>query len=401
MIGRQPILDRNQNVIGYELLFRSSQGSPGTVDGDFATTEVILNTFSEIGIDNLVGGKMAFINFTRNFISGELPIPFPPGQTVIEVLEDIKLDKSILSDLATLAQKGFTIAMDDVVTFERVKPSIGLAKIVKIDFPFVRKDDLPWLVRKIRESGMWPLAEKVETQEEYQFCRSVGFELFQGYYFSKPSIIHGSRIDSSRMIILHALALLQDPNINFQMLEDVLQRDVTLSYKLLKLSNSAYYSQQGKVNSISQTIGMIGITQLSGWLTLMLISSTENKPHELTTVALLRAKLCESLGKLIGYPDTNSLFMIGLFSVLDALFDTPIDKVLSALPIAADVANALLTRSGQAGQIYTLVLLLESGQLEYASALGLPVDVIRKAYVQSVRWTNDVIAKTEAALKSN
>jgi EAL and modified HD-GYP domain-containing signal transduction protein len=387
--------------MGYELLFRSAQGSPGSVDGDRATTEVILNTFSEIGIENLVGEKMAFINFTRNFLTGELPIPFPPGQTVIEVLEDIKLDRSVLSDLASLAQKGFTIAMDDVVNFERVKPSIGLAKIVKIDFPFVRKDDLAWLVRKIRESGMWPLAEKVETQEEYQFCKSVGFELFQGYYFSKPSIIHGSRIDSSRMIILHALALLQDPNINFQMLEDVLQRDVTLSYKLLKLSNSAYYSQHGKVNSISQTIGLIGITQLSGWLTLMLISSTENKPHELTTIALLRAKLCESLGKLIGYPDTNTLFMVGLFSVLDALFDTPIDKVLSSLPIAPDVANALLTRSGQAGQLYSLVLLLESGQLEYASALGLPVDIIRKAYVQSVRWTNDVIAKTEATLKSS
>ena len=398
MIGRQPIFNRNQSVIGYELLFRSATESPSSVEGDRATTEVILNTFSEIGLSNLVGPHLAFINCTRSFLNGDLPIPIPSNQTVLEVLENIQLDRSIINDLSNLAGKGFTIALDDVISFERVKPVIGLTKIVKIDFPYVNKDNLPWLVQKIRENGIHPLAEKVETQDEFKFCRRIGFEFFQGYFFSKPSIIRGSRIDSSKMIILHALSLLQNQYINFQMLEDVLARDVTLSYKLLKLSNSAFFSQQGQVNSISQTIRLIGITQLSGWLTLMLISSTENKPQELTTTALLRAKLCETLGKYLGYGDTNQLFMIGLFSVLDALFDTPMENVLSSLPISPEISHTLLTREGKAGSIFNLVMLIEDGYSEQVSTLGLAVENIRRAYIQSVQWTNDLIQKTEATL---
>lgn len=401
MIGRQPIFDRFQSVIAYELLFRSPTTSILSMDGDLATTEVIMNTFSEIGLENLVGDAKAFINCTRNFLNGNLPIPIPPQKTVLEVLESIELDRNILLDLQNLSQKGYTIAMDDVVSIDRIKPVIGLARIVKVDLPGMHKDDLAWLVREIRENGMWPLAEKVETQDEYKFCRSIGFEYFQGYFFSKPSIVRGKRIDASRMIILHALALLQDQNINFQMLEDVIQRDVTLSYKLLKLTNSAFYSQREKVTSISQTIGMIGITQLSGWLTLMLISSSENKPHELTTTALLRAKLCETLGKLAHYPDTNLLFMVGLFSVLDALFDMPMQMVLSSLPIAKEVSSTLLSNEGWPGRLYTLVLQIENGNLEEVSALDIPVEFIRKAYLQSVSWTNDIIAKTEATLRSS
>ena len=257
MVGRQPIFDKYQNVLAYELLFRSPTLSISSVDGDLATTEVILNTFSEIGIENLVGEAKAFINCTRSFLNGSLPIPIPPQQAVLEVLETIQLDNVILKDLQRLVAMGYTIAMDDVISIERIKPVIGLAKIVKVDLPSMRRDDLPWFVQKIREQGMWPLAEKVETQEDYRFCRSIGFEYFQGYFFSKPSVIRGSKLDASRMILLHALALIQDPNINFQMLEEVIQRDVTLSYKLLKLSNSAHYSQHGKVTSISQTIGLI------------------------------------------------------------------------------------------------------------------------------------------------
>jgi c-di-GMP phosphodiesterase len=398
LIGRQPIFDRFQSLVAYELLFRSNVTTPTSIDGDLATTEVLINAFSEIGLENLVGTSKAFINCTRSFLAGQLPIPVPPGQTILEVLENITVDRSLIDNLINLTRNGFTIAMDDVISFGQIKPIIGIAKIAKIDYPFVNHDELPWLVRKIRDNGIWPLAEKVETQEEYRFCRSIGFEYFQGYFFAKPKVIRGSRIDSSRMIILHALSLLQNPNINFHLLEDVIQRDVSLSYRLLKLSNSAFYSQQGKVTSISQTIGLIGITQLSGWLTLMLISSMENKPHELTTTALLRAKLCETLGKMAGYPDTNTLFMVGLFSVLDALFDSPMENLLSSLPISKDIESALLKREGKPGKVYTTVLALESLDMEKVYEFGLPFETIQRAYISSVRWTNDIITKTEAAL---
>ncbi len=400
LLGRQPIFNRNQEVVGYELLFRSLTGSIDTVSGDIATTQVILNAFSEIGLKNLVENNYAFINFTRNFLTGQLPIPFPPQQTVIEVLENIQIDKPFIEALVLMRNRGFTIAMDDITSFNRIQELLHVAKIGKIDLPKTNRNELSWFVRRLRENGILPLAEKVETQEEFRYCRSIGFEFFQGYFFSKPSIIRGSKVDTSRIVILHALAMLQNPNINFHILEDIITRDVTLSYKLLKLSNSAYYSQMERVNSISQTISIIGITQLSGWLTLMLIDSLENKPHELTTTAMMRARYCELLGKRLGVPDTNTLFMVGLFSVLDALFDKPMEQVLSSLPISPEVSQALLQHEGVSGRILTAVVTAEGGDFQKLLELGLFSEIIRKTYLEAVAWTNDLIKNTEQALSA-
>ncbi len=400
LLGRQPIFNRDQEVVGYELLFRSLTGGIDSVSGDIATTQVILNAFSEIGLKNLVDNNYAFINFTRNFLTGQLPIPFPPQQTVIEVLENIQIDKPFIEALVLMRNRGFTIAMDDISSFNRIQELLHVAKIGKIDLPKTKRNELPWFVRRLRENGILPLAEKVETQEEFRYCRSIGFEFFQGYFFSKPSIIRGSKVDTSRIVILHALAMLQNPNINFHVLEDIISRDVTLSYKLLKLSNSAYYSQMEKVNSISQTISIIGITQLSGWLTLMLIDSMENKPHELTTTALMRGRYCELLGKRLGFPDTNTLFMVGLFSVLDALFDKPMEQVISSLPISPDVSQALLHREGVPGRILTAVVSAEGGNFQELLSLGLITEIIRKTYLEAVTWTNDLIKNTEQALSA-
>lgn len=401
MIGRQPILNRSQSVFGYELLFRSATENPTSVSGDRATTEVILNTFSEVGLENLVGSEKAFINLTYSFLNGELPLPFLPSHTVLEVLENVRMDKPLREKIKYLATQGYIIALDDVTSFERVRPMIGTASIVKLDFPYINRNELPWLVRKIRENGLIPLAEKVETSADYRFCRSIGFELFQGYFFAKPSVIHGNRIDSSRMVILQALVVLQNPNVNYHQLAEIIQRDVTLSYKLLKLTNSAYFSQRERVNSIGQSIRLIGITQLSGWLTLMMISSSENKPHELTTTALLRAKLCELLGKRMGFPNPDMLFMMGLFSVLDALFDMPIEKILASLPIDPQISNALLIRQGSPAQILNLVFMLEAGQLGQLASSGISAADMRETYIQAIRWTQELISKTEATLQSH
>lgn len=341
---------------------------------------------------------MAFINCTRSFLTGKLPFPLPPSRSVLEVLEDITIDKQLVDLLLKFSRQGYTIALDDVNSFNHVKPLLGLAKVVKVDLPTVRREELQMMVHDFKEYAIILLAEKVETQNDYDFCRRIGFDYFQGYFFSKPAVIRGSRIDSSRMVVLHALAILQNTNCNFQMLEDVISRDVSLSYKLLKLANSAYYARVSTINSISQTVGVIGITQLSGWLTLMLMSSVDNKPHELTTIAMTRAKLCELLGKHLGIRDTNMMFMIGLFSVLDALFDRPMDQILSSLSISPEVEDALLRNEGEGGFLITLVKALELGDWELVMKAGLPADVIRTAYLKSIDWTNDIIKNTEAAL---
>lgn len=400
LVGRQPIFDRYQNVIGYELLFRSASVNISSIDGDLATTQVILNTFSEIGLANLVGEGVAFINCTRSFLTGQLPFPLPPDKAIIEVLEDITIDKQLVNSLIAMSRKGYNIALDDVVSFERVRPLLGLARIAKIDLPKVPVADLAWMVSKFKENGVRVLAEKVETLEEFDYCRKVGFDYFQGYFLCRPNIVKGKRIDSARMVILHAMAVLQNPNMTFQMLEDVLSRDVTLTYKLLKLANSAHYSQRNQINSLSQTISILGITQLSGWLTLMLVSSVDNKPHELTAIAMIRGKLCEILGKKVGEKDTNTLFMVGLFSVLDALFDRPMAEILESLPIADDVAKALLRFEGRAGQIFQSVLAMEQGQTNSGSLLNLSTDILSKANIEAINWTTELIRTSESTLKA-
>ena len=400
LIGRQPIFDRQLRVIGYELLFRSLTGSISDMSGDLATTHVILNAFSEIGLQNLVGDGLAFINCTRSFLTGKLPFPLPASRSVLEVLEDITIDKQLVDSLNRFAHSGYTIALDDVVSFQHVEPLLGLARVVKIDLPKTRHDDLPELVREFKAYGTIMLAEKVETQKEYEYCKRCGFDYFQGYFFSKPAVIRGSKVDQSRMVVLHALSILQDPNCNFQMLEDVISRDVSLSYKLLKLVNSAYYAQNRLINSISQTVGVIGITQLSGWLTLMLMNAVDNKPHELTRTAMMRAKLCELLGKRLGARDTNMLFMVGLFSVLDALFDTTMQQVLTSLSIAPEVEAGLLRREGEGGFVLSLVEAIERGDWELVLQAKIPADLIRSSYLQALDWTNQIIISTEKALQA-
>jgi c-di-GMP phosphodiesterase len=398
LIGRQPVFDRQQHVVGYELLHRSYTTENWSLDGDRATHQVILNTFSEIGFDNLVSKGVAFINTTRSFLTGKLPIPFPPNRVVLEVLEDIIIDPQLIKALQTLKEQGFIIALDDITSYERIKPCLKMIKIVKIDLPRLENFSLPVLVKQIHQHGILVLAEKVETLNQYEYCHSIGFDYFQGYYLCKPNIIKGTRIDSSRMVILHALALLQDPDIDFKSLEKVISRDASLSYKLLKLVNSAYYSRATQINSLTQTMALIGITQLRSWLTLLLISSVKNKPHELTLIAMARAKLCELLAKSLGIRETEIYFMVGLFSILDALLDQTMEQILSNVSVTTEVTGALLKHEGKTGSVLDNAIALERGEWDKVAQIELTSEEIRSAYIQSIEWASSITNSIDNAL---
>jgi len=388
LIGRQPIFDRAQNVIGYELLYRTPQDTKNAVflDGDFATGHVIINAFSVIGLDALVGKDTAFINITENFLLGKYPIPFPPDRVALEILESTNFSDAVLNSILSLAKLGYFIVLDDVQDLQKVKDLLRLAKIVKIDLKKTSQEHLYSMLTILKKIGVRTLAEKVETQEEFKTCMGLGFDYFQGYFLCRPSIVSGKRLDTSRLVIIRTLAKIQDAAVNFKTLEEMISQDVTLGYRLLKLVNSAFFSTTKTVNSIQQAISMIGINYLHGWLVLLLMSTINDKPHELTTIALIRAKFCELLAKAGGKPNVDSYFMTGLLSVMDALLDIPMKDVIGSLHLSGDIISALLEHKGDIGQILSVVSEFEAGELEKSLVLGLEPSDITNAYMKSIYW---------------
>ena len=393
LVGRQPIFNNYLQVDAYELLFRSagSGNQARFVDGDQATTEVILNSFSEIGLADLVGDKRIFINATRNFLTGKYPIPIPPDKLVLEVLEDITIDKELVAALKDFAARGYHIALDDVVSLKRIQPLLGIAKTIKVDLLSIDRTGLPALVQSLKRYKINLLAEKVETQKELKFCKHLGFTYFQGYFLCKPNIVKGRRLDTSRLVILQSLAKLQDPQINFQDLEQIIAQDVSLGYKLLKLVNSAHYAVREPVKSISQAVSFIGLEQLRGWMTLLLLSAIPNKPRELTNIAMSRAKMGEILARSIGVGPVESYFMVGLFSVLDALVDMPMQQAIAHLPIAEDITNALLHRTGRMGEVLEVIIAHEKGDWDNMPKLVIDPAVVQGSYMKAVKWAGSFL----------
>ncbi|MBP7690597.1 MAG: HDOD domain-containing protein [Anaerolineales bacterium] len=393
LVGRQPIFDRYQNVIAYELLYRSLDQS-GARDGDQATMQVVLNTFASIGLERLVGRLPAFINFTRNFFTGHIPMPFPPQQVVLEVLEDIPVDNALSQALTGLAHKGYAIALDDVTSAAQVRPLLRLARFVKIDLPGVGRSRLAALVAELKPYGVKLLAEKVETRAELEYCQQLGFHYFQGYFLCKPSVVSGRRLDSSRLVLLRLLAQIQEPGADFRRLGQLVAQDVTLSYKLLRLVNSAYYSRRDEVTSIEQAIAIIGLNHLRGWLTLLQMAAIDRKPPELITIALVRARMCERLARALNLGTPEVFFLTGLLSVLDALMDIPMPEAVAALPLAQPVKDGLLERRGPAGQVLSLVIAGEQGQWEAWSGVALDARSRNEIFIDSIAWAESLMAST-------
>jgi c-di-GMP phosphodiesterase len=390
LIGRQPIFNRRMEVVAYELLYRTIEpkGTQATLDGDLATSQVILNAFSEIGLESIVGDHVAFINATQNFLLGRLPIPFSPEKVVLEVLEDIPIDPPLIQALQQLKLAGFRLALDDVIAIQPIQAILGLSHIVKIDLKGVRPSDLATLVNALKQYNVKLLAEKVETQAEYSMCYRMGFELFQGFFLCKPTVLKGQRMDVSRLVVLQSMSTLQDPNATFESVEHIVAQDVTLGYKLLKLINSSFYSLSTPVTSIRQAISLIGFAQMRGWITLLLMSAVQNKPHELTVIALLRAKMCELFARSMSLAHPETYFLVGLLSVLDAMMDMSMTQLLTNLPLSPEVLDALLERKGSLGEVLTIVIAYEIGDWDTVLQSKLDCQVIHRIYMEAIQWAN-------------
>jgi EAL and modified HD-GYP domain-containing signal transduction protein len=388
-IGRQPIFDRDLNVFAYELLFRSStHNSAGSFDGDQATSQVIVNAFIEIGLDQIVGGARAFINLTRSFVTSNAPLPFPKDRVVLEVLEDIHPDTEVIAGVRNLAAQGYSMALDDFVYDDILKPLIELAQFVKIDLMALSREQLNEHVRLLRSYNVKLLAEKIETQEEFEHCKSLGFDYFQGYFLSKPNIVQGTQLPPNRLAVLQLLPKLQDPDTDTSEIEKLVGQDVALSYKLLRYINSAFFALPKKIDSIRQAVVYLGTQSIKTWVTLLVVAGLGNKPAELVIQAMQRAKMCELLAQTAKRKNTEAYFTVGLFSLLEALMDTPLEKILEALPFSEDIRNALLKQEGPYGEALACVIAYEKGDFLRAHFDRLAPSQMTDTYLASARWAD-------------
>lgn len=388
-IGRQPIYDRQLAVHAYELLFRhNATNAAEFLNGDEATSRVILTTFTEIGLENIVGAQPAFINLTRGFILGRYPLPGLGGRLVLEVLEDIEVDQELVDGVARLAAQGFRIALDDFIYRPHLAPLVALADIVKIDLRALGREEVVRHVEVLRrEHRVQLVAEKVETQEEFDFCRDLGFDYFQGYFLCRPNVVQGRATPPNRLAALRLLAELQKPQIDFPELEQLIVQDVALTYRVLRYINSAFFGLRQKVESVHRAVVLLGIDALRTLASLIVLSRIDDKPHELLTTALLRAKMCELLSE----RDAESAFTVGLFSMLDAMMDRPLEELLERLPLSDAVVTALLHRKGPLGRVLAAVVRYERGEfeaLEAPAARGGPD--LAGAYLQAVEYADGV-----------
>ncbi len=388
-IGRQAIFNRKMQVYAYELLYRSGESNSATFsDPDLATTQVTLNTIIEMGMNKIVNKSKAFINITRNFLVGNYPILLPPDKTVIEIPENVNTDQELLTALSALHKTGYTIALDDVMDAERILPYKNIASMVKLDLKLIDAQILPDMIRKVKELGFLVLAEKVETMEEFKLCHNLGVDFFQGYFLCKPNVIQGKKMDSSRLVLMRSLSVIQDPKTTFSDLEQILAQDVSLCFKLLRLTNSGYYSFISEVKSIRQAIALIGLETVRGWLSLLMMTQFNEKPVELTNIALQRAHMAESLARIHKHPQPEVCFLVGLFSVLDALLDQPMEKVVSELNLSNPVSSALLNYEGLPGYILEMVINYEKGEWTNVKYPNMLVETISTVYFDSIKWTN-------------
>lgn len=394
IMARQAIYDQDINVVAYELLFRQFEtGSATIIDGDAATSDLLIDAFTQWDIREIVGNTKAFVNFTRKLI--ENPPPFDTQHLVIEVLEDVPIDQQLVEDLKTLGEAGYTIALDDFVHTPKADLILPFADVVKIDILQLSPEELVQHVKLLSPYKAKLLAEKVETYEEFKNCMELGFDYFQGYFLCKPEIISNKKVPASKLAVLQLLQQLQDPNIEMRELETVISSDPVLSFKTLKLVNAASYAKVAKIESINRAINYLGLRTLSSLASLLALSNLSDKPNALKDHSCVRAKICELLGERISPGEASSFFSVGLLSTLDAYFDKSLSEVVGMLTLREDVETALTCQKGELGEALTIATKLQEADLndinwKFLEQHHISPDQLNEIYQASISWYQGV-----------
>jgi len=392
-LARQPILDRNREVFGYEILFRDGiQNSCSGVDLEMASTSVLDTSFL-IGLEKITEGRRMFVNCPREFLLRDYISLFPRDAVVAEILEAVEPDPEVIDACKRLKDGGFLIALDDFVDTAAWAPLVALADFIKVDFRLTEREERQTLVSRYAARGIRMLAEKVETQEEFTEASKFGYSLFQGYFFCKPEMMSHRKLPASKLAYLELLQAATANEIDVQELASKIKHEASLTFRLLRYLNSAAFGLRSEVHSVPHALSLLGERELRKWIAVICIGvMADGKPDELMTIPLVRGRFCELLAPIAGMPShANDLFLLGLLSVMDAILDQPLKTILADLPVRNEIKEALLAKTGLYRSLLDIAIAHERADWETVSAevgfLGLDPNKIPEIYVAAVDWS--------------
>ena len=379
-VGRQPIFDVHGDVVAFELLFRGTMDSVAAGRQDsFATTTVMINAFTEFGIHEVAGDRLCFINLTREFLAGQLPLPFGPEQVVLEVLETVEIDDEVIDGVTMLAERGYRIALDDFVFGSSHERLLGLASYVKLD---LLDGDLSRLDEVVAACRQYPnieiVAERLETAEQLALADRYGLELRQGYVLSRPQVLTVASLSPSRLRRLELVTALSAVDIDLNRIVSIIASDPGLSLRVLRASNSAAAGHLHTVSSVQQAIVMVGLTHIRQWAMLMVLDELAGATEEHMLGVLTRARLCENVAAWFGAPP-DAAFMAGVISGVAAVLAIPASTMAEQFPLAPAVVAALTDGSGRLGRVLQAVDGYEGGEFSTFDLAG--------QYMDAVRWS--------------
>lgn len=394
LVGREPIFVASLDVRGYEL---RSRGLGTTTTGDEPiTAEVLERAGLRKGLQSLVGDKLAFVKASRPFIVGELEIPFPAEQTVLEIPDSVVRDEEAFAGCRRLREQGYTLALDGHDWGEPDDPLVELVSIAKLDVRALSKLQLAFDVERCAALGLKLVAEKVETHDQMDYCQYLGFELFQGYLFSRAEIVEGQVLTPARVTCLNVVNQLSDPNADANDIQRIVETDPALSYRFLRLAGEgAAGGMYRRISSVREGVVMLGHQRLRALVTLMLLSGTSGGATEQLSITMTRARMCELMANKVAPRLSDSAFTVGLVSALDLLLAAPIAGIVSTLQLADELVDAVLEKGGPLGGILDDVLAWEIGGEDLRLRSGLSVASVEQSYLGALAWATGVCGLLE------
>lgn len=394
-MARQPIFDRKEKIFAYELLFRQdNQNCYNSVDEDRATEDVISKSFLSIGMDTLTGGKRGFINFTANLLKNRIAYSLPKEHLVIEILENVEPDQDIILACKQLKEAGYLLVLDDFVFKPKFWPLIDLADIIKVDFLSTDVHERSNILQRMGSRKIKFLAEKVETRDDFEQALQMGYYYFQGYHFCKPVVISGKSIPLFKLNYLRLMEEINNPEVDFEKINTFIKGDVSLSYNLLKFINSSVFGLKTKINSIKQALVLLGLAEVRKWASIIVLQNIgEDKSNELIVNSVVRATFGEALArKTVLKEQASNIFLMGMFSLIDAFLDRPLADVLAELPLTNEIKRALLGEDNQMRAILDLILAYEKAEWVnfsvYAQKVQIDESEVPNLYLQALASAN-------------
>lgn len=394
-IARQPIFDARKNLFAYELLYRGLEElSLALVGGDRATSALLTSSFLTEGLERISNSRPCFVNFTAQLLLEGVAANFPKDKIVVEILEDVRPTGDVVAACRQLKKDGYTLALDDFIFNQNLAPLIELADIIKFDFRLTPAGEILQALRALAPYDLAFLAEKVETHEEFEHAVQLGFTYFQGYFFAKPEVMQIKELAANNITLLNLVAEVNRPEIEKKRLAELISSDVSLSYKLLRFINSAYFSRLNKIDSIPYAIAYLGETEVRRFITMLVLSQmASHKPAELVRLAAIRAKFCEGLAKASARrPNADELFMVGLFSLLPAMLDAPVEAIFNKIPISPQAIAALTRLEGPFAGFLATVIAHEkrdgSSCLAFLKEIEVPVLKIAEIYLKAMEYAD-------------